>query len=188
MRAQFLAQKVWGQMFKRKMDSEMKQHAQTEAAFVRMRACAGNSDVKEMVSKFLSREQTYTSLLASVNDYELKFELAKQDNEEKKEQLRKLCLENDNKKELGYVHPNAVDRALAYELKEVIDDSQQEVEYTRLGNEIDGLRVHMEQLQNRKKNIQLIHDQVGGWTARVGKKIADQLDDHTLVNKNATLL
>jgi hypothetical protein len=28
-----------------------------------MRACAGNSDVKEMVQKFLTREQTYKSLL-----------------------------------------------------------------------------------------------------------------------------
>ncbi len=51
------------------------------------------------------------------------------------------------------MHPNAVDRALAYEIKEVINDSQEEVEYTRLGNEIDGLRAHMEQLLNRKKNI-----------------------------------
>lgn len=42
-------------------------------------------------------------------------------------------------------------------------------------------------MKTRKKNIQLITDQVGGWTTRVGKKMADQLDDHTLMNLNAPL-
>jgi len=63
-----------------------------------MRACAGNSDVKEMVMKFLTREQTYTQLLQSVSDNEKKYEIIKQENEEKRLNLQKILLQNDNRK------------------------------------------------------------------------------------------
>jgi len=43
-------------------------------------------------------------------------------------------------------------------------------------------------VQARKKNIQLINDQVGGWTGRVAAKLADLLDDHTFTGKNASML
>ena len=36
--------------------------------------------------------------------------------------------------------------------------------------------------------MQLVNDQVGGWCSRVGRKLADQLDDHSLINKDASLL
>lgn len=65
----------------------MKHYSQTEQAFQKMRACAGNSDVKEMVMKFLTREQTYTQLLQSVSDNEKKYEILKQENEEKRSNL-----------------------------------------------------------------------------------------------------
>ncbi len=52
----------------------MRRHAETETAFLKMRACAGNSDVKEMVTKFLQREQTYVSLLQSINRLETKYD------------------------------------------------------------------------------------------------------------------
>lgn len=63
MKETFLVNKIWSQFHKKRMEREMKAHMQTEQAFLKMRACAGNSDVKEMVNKFLSREQTYSSLL-----------------------------------------------------------------------------------------------------------------------------
>ena len=50
---------MWGWFMKRKMERVMKQHASNEQAFMRMRACAGNMDVREMVSKFLTKEHTY---------------------------------------------------------------------------------------------------------------------------------
>lgn len=52
------------------MEREMKAHAQTEQAFKEIRASAGNDDVKEIVHKFMTREQTYISLLQSVTKYE----------------------------------------------------------------------------------------------------------------------
>ena len=56
MRDAFYVQMTWSHYFKKRMDREMKHYAQTEQAFQKMRACAGNSDVKEMVMKFLTRE------------------------------------------------------------------------------------------------------------------------------------
>lgn len=76
----------------------MKHYSKTEQAFQKMRACAGNSDVKEMVMKFLTREQTYSSLLQSVSENEKKYEVLKSENEEKRANLQKILLQNDNKK------------------------------------------------------------------------------------------
>lgn len=66
MRAQCYVQKAWSQFYKKRMEREMKSHAATEQAFLKIRSCAGNDDVKEIVAKFMSREQTYVSLLSSV--------------------------------------------------------------------------------------------------------------------------
>lgn len=60
MREAYNIQTAWSHYFKKRMDKEMKHYAHTESAFQKMRACAGNSDVKEMVMKFLTREQTYS--------------------------------------------------------------------------------------------------------------------------------
>lgn len=70
MREQFYVEKIWTVFYKKRMDREMKLHSQIEQAFLKMRSCAGNTDVKDMVNKFLTREQTYTSLLNSVKQSE----------------------------------------------------------------------------------------------------------------------
>jgi hypothetical protein len=80
------------------------------------------------------------------------------------------------------------DRALAYELKQDPVDSPVEQDYKRLSDELYQLKLHLEQLQMRKKNIQIINDQVGGWSKRVGKKLADQLEDHTLSSRPTNML
>jgi hypothetical protein len=35
------------------------------------------------------------------------------------------------------------------------------------------LQVELDKVNERKKNIQLINDQVGGWTRRVGEKLVE---------------
>jgi len=62
------------------------------------------------------------------------------------------------------------------------------VKYNSLSAELETLQSAIDHIHSRKKNIQIINDQVGGWTSRVGKKLADHLEDHTLANKNASLL
>jgi len=68
----------------------MKAHKDTERAFMQIRACAGNDDVKEIVSKFMSREQTYVSLLQSVKKSEDKYDELKGQCEEKVEYVHSL--------------------------------------------------------------------------------------------------
>lgn len=144
-----------------------------------MRACAGNSDVKEMVMKFLTREQTYTQLLQSVSDNEKKYEILKQENEEKRSNLQKILLQNDNRK-VGEVDPREETRQQTYPVAKHAEDDEEVVKYEKLQLEIETLQSTVENLHQRKKNIQIINDQVGGWINRVGKKLADQLEDHTL--------
>lgn len=158
MKEKFYIQKIWSCYFKKRMERQMKEHAHTEQAFQLMRACAGNSDVKEMVQKFLTREQTYKSLLQNIGKLESKYEQLKVSNEEKKQVLHDLQIENDNKKKFGHVDPRAEDRTLAHELKQHLDDNQQEAEYKRLSEELDQLHVHLDMLKQRKKKIQLIND------------------------------
>lgn len=128
MRDAFYVQTAWSHYFKKRMDREMKHYAQTENAFQKMRACAGNSDVKEMVMKFLTREQTYTQLLQSVSDNERKYEILKQENEEKRHNLQKILLQNDNRK-VGEVDPVKEERQQSYALPKHAEDDPDVVKY-----------------------------------------------------------
>jgi len=80
-------QKIWSSFYKKRMDREMREHRDIEQAFLRMRACAGNSDVREMVTKFLSREQTYASLIKNVGNLESRYETLQAETAAKNEKL-----------------------------------------------------------------------------------------------------
>jgi len=114
LRAHWHVQKVWSQFYKKRMEREMLAHRETEAAYQQIKACAGNDDVKEIVSKFMSREQTYQSLLVNVKQSEDKYDLLKKTCAEKEEYLHNLKIENENKKAVGYQDPRAADRILAH--------------------------------------------------------------------------
>lgn len=61
----------------------MRTHRENEQAFLKIRACAGNDDVKEIVSKFMTREQSYSQLVKSVQINEAKYEELKSLNKQK---------------------------------------------------------------------------------------------------------
>ena len=92
----------------------MSKYAQTEKAFVMMRTCAGNANVQQMVDKFMTREQRYGSLLQNITQLEDKSISLKRHHEEATSALKKLKIEHDNKKQLGFVHPNQEDRNVEY--------------------------------------------------------------------------
>jgi hypothetical protein len=71
----------------KKMAKEMARYKEIEDAFQQIRACSGNSDVREMVTKFMTREETYGMLHKQVGHYERKFEWLKEKNEEKTAKL-----------------------------------------------------------------------------------------------------
>lgn len=52
-----------------------------------------------------------------------------------------------------------------------------EAEFARLTKELDELSAEMESIKDRKKKMQLIGDQVGGWTTRVANKMSEQLSE-----------
>ena len=76
-----LVQKAWAAFFKKRMDKEMIKYQAIEQAFHKIRTCTGNSDVKEMVQKFMTKEQTYAHLLAAVGQGEKKYDSLKEINE-----------------------------------------------------------------------------------------------------------
>ena len=66
----YMVQKLYCQFLMQKMKKEMDKYKHLEEAFQKIRTSTGNSDVQEIVNKFLTREQTYTTLLTSVNENE----------------------------------------------------------------------------------------------------------------------
>lgn len=80
-RANLLVQRLWSSYFKNQMEKEMNKYAPIEIAFQQIRATTGNSDVKMMVHKFMTKEETYAQLLRSVNENEKKYDELKSSNE-----------------------------------------------------------------------------------------------------------
>jgi len=52
-------------------------------------------------------------------------------------------------------------------------DDGDEADFLKLSHEIALLEADLDKVNERKKNIQLINDQVGGWTRRVGEKLTE---------------
>jgi hypothetical protein len=73
-RYNFMVQKLWCAYLKKKMESEMGKYHDVEQSFQKIKTSTGNSDVQEMVHKFLTREQTYAQLLTAVSENEKKLE------------------------------------------------------------------------------------------------------------------
>lgn len=70
----FMVQRLWSQFMKKKMEKEMNKHQYVEHAFQSIRTATGYSDVNEIVTRFLTREQTYSQLLMTVSENERKID------------------------------------------------------------------------------------------------------------------
>ena len=68
----------------------MKKSAQTDEAFKNIKTATGVTNVQELVTRFLTREQTYSQLLQSVSDADKKTEQLKRDNEYLSNRLHEL--------------------------------------------------------------------------------------------------
>ena len=67
-----------------------------DEAFQKIRTSTGNSDVQEMVHKFLTREQTYAQLLTAVSENEKKLDNLRLENDKKNDILHALHIDNEN--------------------------------------------------------------------------------------------
>ena len=90
MRDKLFIQKLWNAFMRKKMDNEMKKSAQTDEAFKNIKTATGVTNVQELVTRFLTREQTYSQLLQSVSDADKKTEQLKRDNEYLSNRLHEL--------------------------------------------------------------------------------------------------
>ena len=74
-------------------------------AFSKIKGCTGNSDVREMVTKFMTKEQTYAHLRRSVAKGEKKFDELKADNEVKRKRLQELKIAQSGQRTLNRPAP-----------------------------------------------------------------------------------
>ena len=81
MQEQFLVHRLYSVFLKKKMEKEMSKYMFIEDAFQKIRTATGQSDVQEIVSKFLTREQTYNQLLNAVSENENKSDRLREEHE-----------------------------------------------------------------------------------------------------------
>ncbi len=165
LRENFMVQKMWSQYYKMKMNKEMKKSFLIEDAFQRIRSQTAITDVQEIVHKFLTREQTYATLLQAVSEQERKLDQLRKQTEEKKEYIAKLQIEH-NALVKGVVSATSAQKKAG---KKQGDATESEI--LELGNTIEDLERELEQLNDRRKKIHLVSDQVGGWANRVVSKL-----------------
>jgi len=148
---------------RKKMEKEMKESSVIDDAFKAIKTATGVTDVQEMVRKFLTREQTYSQLLMAVSDNERKIDNLRRENEHWREKLHELQMhqaDNDNPaKKQG---PGAV---ISPEL-------------SALDTKLATLRRQCEKAEDLNKRVQLVNDQVVGWTGRIAQKIDQQFSDN----------
>jgi chromosome segregation ATPase len=122
------------------MEKEMRNSAQIDEAFKNIKTATQVTDVQEMVRKFLTREQTYSSLLKTVSESENKIDYLKKSNEELRAQLHELTLDSSNNgqdksKDVSAVENDGDIFLMSEELRQV------EKEHQRLGERFKGINI-----------------------------------------------
>ena len=73
----------------------MKKFTGVEDAFQKIKAATGVCDANDIVNKFLNKENTYTSLLISISDYERDINELLKKNKKLKVKYKKLSQDNE---------------------------------------------------------------------------------------------
>lgn len=89
-RQNLLVNRLWSSFYKKRMSREMAKYKGIEESFQQIRAQTNNSDVREIVQKFMTKEQTYTQLLLAVSANEQKYDQMKDANRQKAKLVREL--------------------------------------------------------------------------------------------------
>lgn len=142
----------------------MANYRHIEESFQTIRAQTNNSDVREIVQKFMTKEQTYASLLLAVSENERKYDALKAENSAKQKRVRELQIACENRRTVNRPDTDDEHAIESYEnqMKELMgstDDMEgQESKYANLSAESQQLQVELESLAERKQNMQLIND------------------------------
>ena len=113
MRQELVVNRLWSAFFKKRMSKEMNKYRHIEQSFQEIRCQTNNSDVREIVAKFMTKEQTYASLLTAVTANEQKYDELKAINAEKQKRVNQLQIANENRRQIE--RPNADDEKAMFE-------------------------------------------------------------------------
>ncbi len=120
----------------------MRNSAQIDEAFKNIKTATQVTDVQEMVRKFLTREQTYSSLLKTVSESEAKIDHLKKSNEELRAQLHELTLDSANSQD------KSKDAAAVDNDSDII----------MMNNELNVVLKEHQRLSDRFKGINIVND------------------------------
>lgn len=164
MRENLYTQKLWNTYMRKRMEKEMRNSAQIDEAFKNIKTATQVTDVQEMVRKFLTREQTYSSLLKTVSESEAKIDHLKKSNEELRSQLHELTLDSNNNQDKDKNATSMVENDSDIILK---------------NNELSQLLKEHQRLGDRFKGINIVNDQISNWAKRIYKKFGGLTNDET---------
>lgn len=151
---------------RKRMDKEMRNSAQIDEAFKNIKTATQVTDVQEMVRKFLTREQTYSSLLKTVSESEAKIDHLKKSNEELRSQLHELTLDSSNSQ----------DKDQKGEAQPALDNDS---DIIMMQNELSSVLKEHHRLNDRFKGINIVNDQISNWAKRIYKKFGSLTNDET---------
>ena len=127
-----------------------------------------------MVRKFLTREQTYSQLLKTVNESEAKIDVLKRSNEELRNKLHSLTLDSSSQGN------NKADATA-----QVVD---QDSDIIVLHNELGQVMKEFHRLGERFKGINIVNDQVSNWSKKIYAKFGVLTQDETFKEKPQDLI
>ncbi len=169
MQENYLAQRFWSAFLENKMEKEMKRTADIEKAFRTFRAATGLSDVQDIVNRLLTREQTYSQLLAQVADNGDKINRLREVNEQWQNNLHDLQIKNSGSMEI-----NRSSRAQNPDLYQLdLDIVQAERE--------------KEKIEAVNGKVQLVNEQVEAWCQRISEKIDQQFNENITSYQDKTM-
>lgn len=147
---------------RKRMEKEMRNSAQIDEAFKNIKTATQVTDVQEMVRKFLTREQTYSSLLKTVSESESKIDHLKKSNEELRAQLHELTLDSSNSQD---------------KQKDATGGFDNDSEIIMMNNELSHSLKEHHRLSERFKGINIVNDQISLWAKKVYRKFGSLTND-----------
>lgn len=117
LRQGYLLHKFWSHALQKKLNKDKAQSIEIEEAFQSIKTATGLSDVREVVEKFLTKEQTYSRLMLAVTETEQRVENLKQAIEEEQQDIRHFEVSEHKLSEVA--DAKAIDQQILQELKEV---------------------------------------------------------------------
>lgn len=166
-------QRLWNVYLRKRMMKEMDNSKQINDAFQNIKTATQVTDVQEMVRKFLTKEQTYGSLLKTVNVSEAKIDTLRRQNEELRAKLHDLTLDSANSQDKSTKDSSSVE-----------NDS----DIIMLNSELREVHKEQQKLSERFKGINIVNDQISNWAKKCYKKFGQMTQDDMFQKQPADLV